>query len=121
MAVVKSVGAMQTMEIKNNDGSIRDAAYLEAQLVDPSLQQGQVIKSFVFMSCFVITILNCLRFQFFFFFIPVTFWGPAAADVRRHPAWSAIKLKGVVVVSREGRLTLKATGVTDVETWFKFL
>jgi len=40
--------------------------------------------------------------------------------VRRHPAGSAIKLKGVVVVSREGRLTLKATGVTDVEVGLNF-
>ncbi|EFX77691.1 hypothetical protein DAPPUDRAFT_105965 [Daphnia pulex] len=88
LAVVKSIGAMQNMEIKNKDGTIRDAAYLEVQLVDRSLQHSQ---------------------------IPITFWGPAAADVRRHPAGSAIKLKGVVVISREGRLSLKATGVTDVE------
>ncbi|KZS20330.1 Replication protein a kda dna-binding subunit, partial [Daphnia magna] len=38
-----------------------------------------------------------------------------AADVHRHPAGSAKELKGAVVVSREGRLCLKATALTDVE------
>ncbi|KAK4017341.1 hypothetical protein OUZ56_032288 [Daphnia magna] len=88
LGVVSSVGTMQNMEIKNSDGTIRDAAYLEVQLVNSSFKQGQV---------------------------PVTFWGPTAADVRRHPAGRAMKLKGAVVVSREGRLCLKATGLTDVE------
>ncbi|KAK4028264.1 hypothetical protein OUZ56_017544 [Daphnia magna] len=88
LGVVKSVGTMQNMEINNSDGTKRDAAYLEVQLVDSSLKQGQV---------------------------PVTFWGRTAADVHRHPAGSAMELKGAVVVSREGRLCLKATALTDVE------
>ncbi|XP_045032678.1 uncharacterized protein LOC116917090 [Daphnia magna] len=88
LCVVSSVGTMQNMEINNSDGTKRDAAYLEVQLVDSSLKQGQV---------------------------PVTFWGRTAADVHRHPAGRTMELKGAVVVSREGRLCLKATALTDVE------
>ena len=41
--------------------------------------------------------------------------------MRRHPTECAIKLKGTVVVSREGRLSLKATGLTDVEVCLNFI
>ncbi|KZS10436.1 Replication a kda dna-binding subunit-like protein [Daphnia magna] len=88
LAVVSSVGAMQNMEIKKSYSTIRDAAYLEVQLVNPSLKQGEVTQP---------KYLTCT-------------WGTTAADVRRHPTGYAIKLKGAVVVSREGRLSLKATG-----------
>ncbi|KZR99776.1 Replication a kda dna-binding subunit-like protein [Daphnia magna] len=40
LGVVSSVGTMQNMEINNSDGTKRDAAYLEVQLVDSSLKQG---------------------------------------------------------------------------------
>ena len=47
----------------------------------------------------------------------MTFWGPAAKDIRRYSCGSAIQLKGAVVISREGRFALKATAVTDIEVF----
>ena len=38
------VGAMQNMEIKNSDDTIRDAAYLQVQLADANLKQSEVIR-----------------------------------------------------------------------------
>ena len=96
---------------EKNDGSIRDATFLEFQLVDSTLKEGEVSDLCVCVMVLIAKII-CLLF---FIQVPVTFGGPAGKDVRRHPAGSAIKLKGAVVVNREGRFCLKATGVTDIE------
>ncbi len=66
--MLKSVGAMQNKEIKNNDGTIRDAAYLEAQLVDPSLQQSQVIKKIFLRVVFGNYDTKLSPFPFYFLF-----------------------------------------------------
>ena len=58
LAFVSSV----VMEIKNSDGTIRNAIYLEVQLVDASLKEGEVIR----LLCRPRIIMNCLRFLFRF-------------------------------------------------------
>lgn len=47
--------------------------------------------------------------------------GPTANDLLPHPAGFTIKFKAAVVISHEGRLSLKASQLTDVKVCSNFI
>ena len=42
LAVISSLGVVQTISINNGDGTSRDAKYLEVMLIDSSLKESEV-------------------------------------------------------------------------------
>lgn len=109
--MISSVGSVQTIPIKNGDSTSRDAKYLEVQLIDSSLKEGEVSSSLIYFKDFYTTvpITQC------YFKVPVTFWNSMAIEVQRYPSGTTINLKGVYVTSHQGRQALKATSLTGVE------
>jgi hypothetical protein len=108
---------MQNMEFKKEDGSPREAKYLKAQLTDPLLTPEDDGVSCLFRNTIPnsFTKYTCLTVTIFSLQISVTFWNENAAAVRRYPPGTPIELKSVQVNDWEGRLCLKATGVSEIK------
>ncbi len=72
LAVVPAIGSIQNMEIKKTDGSIRNANFLEVQLVDSTWKEGEVS-----VSCVCVMVFYCKKnLSFVFHLGPSYFLGP---------------------------------------------